>query len=184
MYGLPFSGKSYFVNKLIEKYEDIILVDPKSYLPPEFETLDESLQSQFRIASWSVCTDYLNSVSQSSNGKIYLFDSTASAQQAIGDLATRFRIDGNATILIKINTELSVCKARAGDKWMNADVEQKYLRNFSKCVIDKYFDYIIDVDTFSTDIVTNLVGILKCEILNEKNRIHKLTKSYDSSSRS
>jgi len=85
--GFPYSGKSTFVQILLENLSnsDIsldkpILLDPKSLLPENYEKLNKDEQSQYNISSWEVCIEEAYRTLVDKDNKTLIILDTAAAK--------------------------------------------------------------------------------------------------------
>jgi predicted kinase len=133
MSGFPFAGKSYVVKLLKEKIE-LTVIDPKEYrtLVEDYDSRSEEDRRDINISAWQCALESLTETLKSakSEEKIVL-DTTCATEQMI-DYFKMARKKGHKVVTLFVNSNLSLCRERAGKEWITEEVVSKYKSNFDK----------------------------------------------------
>ena len=138
MAGPPQSGKTTFVKELCKQLPDrnIKIVDPSEYLPPEFYTLSEQFQKDYRVAAWNVCLEYVRELMVEPPSTIIIYDTCASKFLPIQPVLTDAMVNKHKIVYVFVNASKSECRQRAGENWCGDDVFDKYTNDFKMSVPD------------------------------------------------
>lgn len=133
MAGLPCSGKTTFVESLVEELKkstnctSIIVVDPTIGYPPDIDTYQADIKSVISIAAWEVALDELSKmVVECDNESIIILDTTGSNSSALTSIIDRAVLHKHKTFLVKMVTTSDDCRERASSTWVGDEICKKY----------------------------------------------------------
>jgi len=131
MAGFPFSGKTYVVEKLDKALGDSALViSPKFLFPPDYDDLDDNQKTETNIVSWRCSLDQLEASFDMNNHEVIIYDTCCASFDAMEYYFRRALDKGHRVVLLYVYAHLDICAKRAGDKWFDSDVIEKYKSNF------------------------------------------------------
>lgn len=132
MAGLPYSGKTTFVQRFIEElrnteYTSIVLVDPTIGFPSDFNLYPADQKSAISIAAWEVALDELaKTIQECDNDTVIILDTTGSNSSALTSIIDRAILRKHKTLLVKVIAPVDDCKERAGSDWVGDEICKKY----------------------------------------------------------
>lgn len=135
MAGMPSSGKTELVKKFMSTTDrEVVLIDPKEYLPDDIDDLSEEEQRRWRVASWEVCLKYVKSSFHEPNSKIVILDTAAASNLPLHEVFTLAKVKGHYIVHVFMISKISECKERAGDLWIGKEAAKKYADRFKVSV--------------------------------------------------
>ena len=159
MAGMPSSGKSELVKKLMDTTNrEVVLIDPKEYLPDDIDDLSEEEQRRWRVASWEVCLNYVKGALHEPNSKLVILDTAAASSLALHEIFTFAKVKGHYIVHVFMVSKISECKERAGGQWIGKEAAIKYADRFKVSVpeLRKLSDEYLVVKNTGTDGLQNI----------------------------
>lgn len=129
--GAPGAGKSELLHRILPKLKQKpILLDPKEYLPKNYEALFEQEKTEINIASWEVCVETLATLIRQDNQKqIIVFDSAASKSQYIIPFFCQAKQKGHEVVYIYVEADKTNLKLRTKNKYLGDEITNQYFNN-------------------------------------------------------
>jgi adenylate kinase family enzyme len=133
MSGLPFSGKSTIAKAIVDQlpYESS-WINPKDYLPEDFNKLSPSEQGELNISAWAVSIELLeDQINNSDDRNIVIYDTACANREKMLPLFLKARRKHHV-IFCFVKASVESCKARKDGEWFTNDVIDKYNRSFEE----------------------------------------------------
>lgn len=135
MAGMPSSGKTELVKKFVDATDrEVVIIDPKEYVPDDIDDLPEEEQKRWRIASWEVCLKYVKGALHEPNSKIVILDTAAASSLALHEIFTFAKLKEHYIVHVFMVSKISECKNRAGKTWIGKEAAVKYADRFKVSV--------------------------------------------------
>lgn len=129
--GFPYSGKSFVVQKILDKISNCIVISAKDFRPDEYDTLNEEEQRELNISAWICSLEQLDkAITEFKNDRIIIYDTSCASYDKMCDYFLYAKNKGHKVIYLYIHSSLEKCRERAGQKWFNKEVEDKYKSSF------------------------------------------------------
>ena len=169
MSGYPFAGKSVIAAKLAAAFPKAMWIDPKQFREPNFETMSEEKKHENNINVWFVSLDLLDEqINNTLDDEIIIYDTACANRDRMLPLMFKAKKRGHHTLFVFVKADLEVCSERAGEKWLDESVLQKYVDSFEKNVpvftkhVNKVFVVDNNTDTEDQDVdVTKVVKYIE-----------------------
>lgn len=146
MAGMPFSGKSFVVEKI--KKEGMIIICPKDYRPDDYEKYDENDKRDLNIAAWECSLELLaEQINTTRNDIIIIYDTCCASyenMEAYFKLAKKMK---HKIVYCYVSCPLDICEKRAGKDWKK-DMIDKYKVNFKISIprLAKEANFVIKIN--------------------------------------
>jgi predicted kinase len=132
MSGMPSSGKSFVVSRLLEKVRlKLLVISPKTFRDDSYDKLKKEEQHDQDIAAWEVSLDLLaEKIKELGKNEIIVYDTCCATYEVMEPyfkLAKRFK---HSVAYVYVKANLDVCSRRTKDK-LDTEVEQKYIDKFT-----------------------------------------------------
>jgi predicted kinase len=167
MAGMPSSGKSFVVSRLIEKTRpDLLVINPKSFRSDLYEKLTKDEQRNQDLAAWEVSLDLLTEkIKESVKKEIIIYDTccaTYQVMEAYFKLAKKYK---HQVVYVYVKANLDSCHRRTKDG-LSPELEQKYIDKFTDSIpkLTKLCDHRIIIEN-NDDVdpdISKLVEITRC----------------------
>lgn len=135
MAGYPFSGKTFVLDKIIEALDfDVSVVSPRDFIDKdEYEKLDEQRKQEMNVAAWEASLDELWTQTQrDSDGEVIVYDTCCASLKKMRSYFEGAKAKKHTIMFVFVQAPLTVCKERAGEKWLPADVIELYKTRFKE----------------------------------------------------
>lgn len=157
MAGMPFSGKSFVVNKIcneLSKNMVVEVIDPKCLRSDDYSDCNEEKRRDINLAAWEVSLDLLmEEIEESPNKDVIIYDTACASLPAMEGHFITARKCKHQIFYVHIKAPLAVCRHRAGDAWLHEDVVSRYISKFKESVprFTELSDVSFIIDNSSND---------------------------------
>ncbi len=136
MAGPPASGKTSFVEALKTKLAQytVKIVDPSHDLPPDFDSYDDQLQKDYRVAAFNVCLEYSRALMLEPPDTIIIHDTCASKFLGFQPLIADAMVHKHQIAFVFVTANKTECQERMGSKWVEDEQFDRYIQDFKMSV--------------------------------------------------
>ena len=136
MAGFPYAGKTFVLDKALEKIEkEVTVICPKDYRDNNYKNLEEEEQRQMNIAAWETSLEMLwESMQTNKNEEIIIYDTACASLKHMRPYFDGAKKYEHRVIYLYVNASLDLCAQRAGDSWLPIDVIKSYKNKFSESI--------------------------------------------------
>jgi len=152
MAGMPFSGKSYIVEKL--KKEGMIIICPKDYRPDDYNKYDENEKRDLNIAAWECSLELLEEqIKTTKNDTVIIYDTCCASYENMEGYFTLAKKMKRRIIYCYVHCPLDICEKRAGKDWNNSMID-KYKANFKISIprLAKEANFVVKINNDGTSL--------------------------------
>ena len=132
MAGMPFTGKTYVVNRLARSL-DMIVISPKFFRPDDYNKMTRDDKTNIDINAWYCSLEQLGMAIDKYGDQIVVFDTSCASLDAMQPYFNKAKFR-HTVLYILVNAPLKICKERAGSKWIPEDVLISYKNNFNQSI--------------------------------------------------
>jgi len=132
MCGLPSCGKSVTIDIIIQKTmgPPVRVIRPEDWLPDNINSLGAEAEKNYRIESWKFAISMAEkAVEECNSSELIVLDCANSKFRPLESLLRRAKRNGHKLAVLYVNSRPAQCEARAGDKWVGAQVVQTYVES-------------------------------------------------------
>jgi predicted kinase len=135
MAGMPFAGKSYVVDKLVDNLPDeVLVITPKDYRPEEYDSMTEEQKKEINIAAWECTLELLKAkLKESNNNEIIIYDTSCASYLTMYDYFQTAHDCGHKVIYAFVKTSIEKCKERSKNTMSN-EIMDKYKEKFKDSI--------------------------------------------------
>ena len=154
--GLPKSGKTTFVNKLLDALDRKLClhINPEDYYPEDFEKLSQEDKTDIATTAWEMSLEKATkSICAVPNRALIVFDTCCSKAFYMRQLFMNAKVRGHHVFLVYVYAPLEKRVERTGDKKL-ADLEERYRKAFGDTlpVLKGHSDEFIIIKNESDDL--------------------------------
>lgn len=134
--GFPYSGKTTFVNALIEQLENkhVLHINPKDYYPDEFDGLNPDEKSEIAVTAWELSLERANkAICSLPNKALIVFDTCCSKSLHMQPLFINAKVRNHDIFLVFVNSNLNNRQQRANGINLN-QFESRYAEDFQQTI--------------------------------------------------
>ena len=175
--GYPYAGKSFVIDLLIKTIsDDLIVISPRDFMDKGlYDDLPENEKREMNIAAWETSLDSLyDQIKANKNNQVIIYDSACASYKKMFPYFVDAKSSGHCVIYVFVDADLSICKKRAGDKWLSSSVIDAYTMRFKENVVRfaKLANKFIKIKNNSNDTpdVSKLI-----QVINNDDRISEST---------
>ena len=154
--GFPYSGKTKFAETLLDIVDNkwAIHIDPKKYLPDDFDTMYEGDRMMWMTSAWSIGYEKAEeAIKKLPNKALIIFDTTASKISSIKPLIKSAKENDHKIIYVLVHAQLEDRIERTNDVNKLIELEKNYTYNLrtSIPIIKKMSDKFILIKNINGD---------------------------------
>lgn len=128
--GAPHAGKTELLKMILPQLsKEAILIDPKAYLPGNYEDLSDQDRTDFNVAAWEACLEVLDEMIRKDSENVIVFDSAASKSQYMIPYFFKAKQHNHEVAYLFIEAEKEILKEHAGDKYLGDLIIDRYIDN-------------------------------------------------------
>lgn len=150
MAGMPFAGKSYVVDKFVEKLPDeVLVIAPKDYRPDDYDNMNEEQKKEVNITAWECTLELLkDNMKQYKKEEIIVYDTSCASYLTMYDYFQTARDCGHKILYIFVKASPEKCKERSGKNAISDEIIGKYKEKFKDSVkgLSKMSDKVIIIN--------------------------------------
>jgi predicted kinase len=157
MAGMPYSGKSYIVEKV--KKEGMVVICPKDYRPDDYDKCDENEKRDLNIAAWECSLELLEEqIKTNKNDVIIIYDTCCASYENMEYYFKLARKMKHKIIYCYVHCPLDICEKRAENNW-NKEMIDKYMVNFKISIprLIKEANLVVKINNDGTSLDLNKI---------------------------
>ena len=154
--GFPYSGKTTFIEKLIEKLDGelVLHINPKDYYPDDFDSLPDEERMAIATTAWEMSLEKATkSICALPNRALIVFDTCCSKSLHMRPLFLNSKLRGHDTILSYVDAHSTIRFKRSAENEKIRELEDKYRTSFRETLptLRSLSDHFFMIDSNCSD---------------------------------